>query len=427
MFWNKNKKEQIGGIQTQLQSEDNNFHRTIIALERLERFLNSERERSASELKLTAVGTDRDYHDDVKHVPTRDSYFMELALQCNTLYMTAHYDDSEVFRIAVESFMKDLLEWYAGRYLLDYYDEVDASVIPIIVAITYESNNVSEIFQKYVYTIPSVERTQEEKYIMVKEGVEAWLLGRHYAEVSANNSPIQTGNESYVTPHVRGTALDGYKRIIAALTTSFDTSAPVKMFYKMVNKYLPGITKQISDINEEAIDELYEKKAHGFSNATKKYSFQTKIEKGGVQYCLLYIPDPTLLVDGHLSQSIVWKHLNENCGGDIYIGNNGCFYCEKCGEEIEVSECSFHSNGFIEFDTKPNFELKTLSESISISDFVTDVESLEWLRKLTESFEILWRESHKDIDQLYPLLYEKVKEILDAHSIKYSEINIEVK
>ena len=48
MLWNKNKKEQIGGIQAQLQSEDNTFHRTIIALERLERFLNSKREKSAS-------------------------------------------------------------------------------------------------------------------------------------------------------------------------------------------------------------------------------------------------------------------------------------------------------------------------------------------------------------------------------------------
>ena len=133
--------------------------------------------------------------------------------------------------------------------------------------------------------------------------------------MSANNPPIQTGNESYVTPHVRGTALDGYKRIIAALTTSFDTSAPVKMFYKMVNKYLPDITKQISNINEEAIDELYERKAQGFVT------------------------------------------------------------------EIKCSE--------------PKNETRA--------------------------------ESHKDLDQLYPLLYEKVKEILDAHNIKYSEINIDVK
>ena len=43
------------------------------------------------------------------------------------------------------------------------------------------------------------------------------------------------------------------------------------------------------------------------------------------------------------------------------------------------------------------------------------------------AFEIQGRESSKDIDQLYPLLYEKVKDILDAHNIKYSKINIEVK
>ena len=331
-----------------------------------------------------------------------------------------------MFDTAVESFMKDLLEWYAGRELLDYYDEVDASVIPVIVALTYQSNNIAEIFQKYVYTIPTIEQSHEEKYQAIKTGVESWLLGKHLAEESLKQPVFDSDKDGYITPHVRGNAVDGYKRVISALTTMFDTSAPVKMFYKMVNKYLPHITKQISSINEESIDELYERKDIGFSNNSKKECAPISIEKGAVQYRLLLIPDPTL-ANAQRSQPIEWRHMNGNCEGIVYLGDNGCFYCAKCGEEIEASACSFHLNGSIEFDTKQNFELKTLAESIVISDFVTDLKSLEWMRRLMGAFEIQGRESSKDIDQLYPLLYEKVKDILDAHNIKYSKINIEVK
>jgi len=287
MFWNKDKKEQIGGIQTQLQSEDNNFHRTIIALERLERFLNSERGLNNSELKSTAIGTSRDFHDDAKNTPTRESYFMELSIQCSTLYIAAHYDDKEVFETAVEAFMKDLLEWYAGRELLDYYDEVDACVIPIMVALTYQSNNIDEIFQKYVYAIPTVEQSHEEKYQAIKTGVESWLLGKHLAEESLKQPQSLSNQEGYITSHIRGNAVDGYKRVISALTTMFDTSAPSKMLYKMVDKYLPYIVQQFPSVNEETIDDLYEKKAKGFVPITTENDVEESSALSKI-YPLLY-------------------------------------------------------------------------------------------------------------------------------------------
>lgn len=287
MFWNKDKKEQIGGIQTQLQSEDNIFHRTIIALERLERFLNIERGFSGDSLKHTAIGTSRDFHDDSKYVPTRDSYFMELSIQCSTLYVAAHYEDKEVFITAVEAFMKDLLEWYAGRELLDYYDEVDASVIPIMVALTYQSNNIDEIFQKYVYTTPTVEQSHEEKYQAIKTGVESWLLGKHLAEESLKQPLLQSNKDGYITSHIRGNAVDGYKRVISALTTMFDTSAPTKMLYKMVDKYLPYVVQQIPNVNEETIDDLYEKKAKGFAVSSIESDIEESSSLSGI-YPLLY-------------------------------------------------------------------------------------------------------------------------------------------
>lgn len=41
-------------------------------------------------------------------------------------------------------------------------------------------------------------------------------------------------------------------------------SAPVKMFYKLVNQYLPHITQQLPDTNEESIDRLFDLKTKGF-------------------------------------------------------------------------------------------------------------------------------------------------------------------
>ena len=259
-----NKQRQIGGIQAQLQSENRVFDITIIALERLEQFLNTERK--VQTLAQTATGSSRDMHDDSQNAPERESYFLEPALQCNNLYMAARYDDPEVFDIAAESFLKDLLEWYAGRELLDYYDEVDACVIPIIAAITRSSDalaslgcgSVFDVFQKYVMTTPIMKVSSEDGYEQTREGVTAWILGQHYA-----GKPMDLP-EGFIVPHKRGNVLDGYKRLITAMTIMFDNIAPAKVFYQIIKRHLPEVSQQYPDINEAEIEKLYLRKSQGF-------------------------------------------------------------------------------------------------------------------------------------------------------------------
>lgn len=261
-----NKQRQIGGIQTQLQSENRVFDITIIALERLEQLLNAER--NAQSLKQTAIGSERDMHPEGRD---RESYFLEPALQCNNLYMAARYDDPEVFDIAAESFLKDLLEWYAGRELLDYYDEVDACVIPIIAAITRSSDalaslgcgTVFDVFQKYVMTTPIDKKSSDDGYEQTREGVTAWILGQHYA-----GKPMDLP-EGFILPHKRGNVLDGYKRIITAMTIMFDNIAPAKVFYQIIKRHLPEVSQQYPDINEAEIEKLYLRKSQGFPIESK--------------------------------------------------------------------------------------------------------------------------------------------------------------
>lgn len=55
----------------------------------------------------------------------------------------------------------------------------------------------------------------------------------------------------------------------------------------------------------------------------------------GIQYCQLYMQSPVGLEHNISSFSTFWTHGRladgSKCGGDIYIGENGCYYCEKCG------------------------------------------------------------------------------------------------
>jgi len=263
------KQRQIGPIQTQLQSENRVFDITIIALERLEKLLNDERKTQS--LMQTALGSDRDMHNDSQNNRNRESYFLEPAFQCANLYMTAQYDNPEVFDIAAEAFLKDLLEWYAGRELLEYYDEVDACVVPIVVALTRSSNlikslgceSILEVFQKYVDQISLEKKSSEDGYNQTKDGVEAWILGQHYA-----SKPMELP-EGYIISHKRGDVLDGYKRIISAMTIMFDDSLPAKIFYQIISQYLPKISQQYPNINEVEIEKLYQRKYQGFSNETK--------------------------------------------------------------------------------------------------------------------------------------------------------------
>lgn len=250
---NKRKKEQ-DVIQAMLQAEDDAFHRTLVSLERLEAHL-LPNDRVYPQLKQTAAGTPRDHHDNSSPIAHESMYYLELSLDCKGLYMCAHYDNPEVFKIAVEAFMKDLLEWYGGRSLLDFYDAVDTAIIPIMAAMSYKTNQIDDLFDKYVYDTPILTNdTTEEKYRAVNEGMLAWIEGQHIYEHESKEAT------ELVTSHYRGTALDGYKRIIAALSYVCDNSAPLKMFVKMVNEYLPSVAAQLPSINEESIDQMYDRR-----------------------------------------------------------------------------------------------------------------------------------------------------------------------
>lgn len=285
---NKKKKEQ-DVIQAMLQAEDDAFHRTIVSLERLESHLLPSN-LAYPQLKKTAAGSSRDYHDNSIPVADESMYYLELQLDCKGLYMCAHYDNPDVFKIAVESFLKDLLEWYGGRSLLEFYDAVDTAIIPLLTAITYKSNQIDELFEKYVYETPILSTDSTEgKYQAVSEGINAWLKGEHIYEHESKEAT------EFVTSHFRGSALDGYKRIIAALSHVCESSAPLKMFVKMVNEYLPSVSSQLPNITEAAIDKMYDRRNCPDESHVANTSFQQTTELFDIDFS----PDNDVNINHH--------------------------------------------------------------------------------------------------------------------------------
>lgn len=414
MFWNSKQKKGVVVLQELLQDENDVFDILIIALEKLESVLLQEKD---IVLNKTAMGSDRDLSNVIRSL---DGSFNQVKLQCVALNNCSSYDDKEIFNMAANMFMQNLLEWYAGRAELNFFDEVDATVIPILESLVdSDPDKILSDFGKYVYK-PSndSEENFDEKYHKVKSGFDAWIKAQHYfGQIQSQEQPAE---KQQIFAHKRGEAVDGYIRVMKALTTMNTTSAPAKLLLQMVNDYLPEIVGAVPHINEEFIDDYFEKKAQ----IIEKDSSVANIEKGGVRYYQLCIADPTLLHESF--QPIIWKHRNNHCEGNVYLGDNCCFYCEKCGVEIEASRCSFHPDGFIEFDTESNYELKSLAKAIATSNLYVEVE-LEWMQQVMASLAAQSSDLNKAIDQLYPLLYEKIKEILDAHNIKYSEVKIEVK
>ena len=252
-------------INVRMRNLDDVFHNMIIALERLESFLIIKSKSDASKVKQTAVKSARDLHDDAKNPPNEESVFGEVQLQCSTLWFQTQMDDPKLFKKSMEFFFSDLLEWYGGREQLPY-DEVEMFVLPIITALSHQAESVIDIMattDKYVKKLRRMEDLSEkEKERAVEEGFNAYIRGQHYAGEQLQKF-IESGAEVVLTSRKRGTAIDGYKRLIDAMIKLYDDAMPAKIVRKTVETYLPAIVEQTPDITDVAIEQASKNKVEG--------------------------------------------------------------------------------------------------------------------------------------------------------------------
>lgn len=109
------------------------------------------------------------------------------------------------------------------------------------------------------------------------------------------------------------------------------------------------------------------------------------ITKDNVEYYQLYIACPICSREGRSSVPAYWHH--NNCGGKMYIGDNGYYYCEKCGYTAPIIEC-----GYICADCKKcghekvviHDKLKHVGEAFAILGMIASTGAgLKWLARLT--------------------------------------------
>lgn len=340
-------------IQRLMRYTDDAFHRIMICLERLEAYLEVERLNGFKpSLRQTAVGTDRDTHNDVMIVPTRESMFVELAGQCMTLNIqTSALAGTDEYEDTVRYFYKDLLEWYGGRDSSIPHNEIEAAVIPILSSIDNKSDNknIRAVFESYVSKLPTIHDFSEEEQRSAV--ITSWReLVRIQEKINSDIRSLELiGDDSYsLTCHNRGDALKGYKRIVSALIEMLDDMVPAKVFVHTIRHYLPEIAELCPTISESSIDQMKrdsQKRVDGPDDNDGRGTSDF-IPSDFCQYSkdgILYLRQETL------------RHLDDDCGGVLYLkvenykelaqdGGNGViavkphvFVCGKCGAIVSVA------------------------------------------------------------------------------------------
>ena len=111
------------------------------------------------------------------------------------------------------------------------------------------------------------------------------------------------------------------------------------------------------------------------------------IIKDNVEYYQLYIACPICSWGARPSVPAYWHH--DNCGGNMYIGDNGYYYCEKCGYTAPIIEWGYicadcqkcgHENVVI------HDNLEHVGEALAVTGMVASTGAgLKWLARVTNA------------------------------------------
>lgn len=244
-------------ISVRMKSLDDVFHRMIIALERLETFLEIHR-KGGDAIRLAATGMHgpRDLHDDKQNPPTLESMLGEVQLQCSALFFQTKFDDEKLFAQTMKYFMTDLLEWYGGRGKEIPYDEVEMFVLPVVVSLSRQISSVVDIMKvcdDYVTKLRRIEDfSDEEKEKAVEEGFTAFLKAQHRTGEELQEFAA-SGAEVVFSVHRRGEAKDGYNRLMDAMLKLYDTTTPAKKVRATFAAYVDGLPEITDEMLEKGV------------------------------------------------------------------------------------------------------------------------------------------------------------------------------
>ena len=109
-------------------------------------------------------------------------------------------------------------------------------------------------------------------------------------------------------------------------------------------------------------------------------------QEDGNTFCLLNTKCPVCLDQGRHTEELFWKHGDNNCGGEIYVGNNAFYKCIKCGTSAHVRHwvhccpsCSDSSDAFVKIGIQ-TCSPQTLALTLSIARRMVEECGLLWLQ-----------------------------------------------
>lgn len=120
-----------------------------------------------------------------------------------------------------------------------------------------------------------------------------------------------------------------------------------------------------------------------------------QFQENGVTFIQVYASCPECFVEGKTTQCESWKHGDNNCFGDMYVGDNAFFKCEKCGRSSHVKNwkylCPSHSNSIGTFMTDSNAlsptDCQGVCGAISTAGQLTLEAGVSWLEKFLENID----------------------------------------
>lgn len=112
--------------------------------------------------------------------------------------------------------------------------------------------------------------------------------------------------------------------------------------------------------------------------------------KNGISYFQLFISCPVCYDNGKNTPHSFWTHYDNNCGGDIYLGENASYLCRKCGYGAHAMKwkygCPEHSN----MDDELSFKVATpaaLAGVIACAGQMVTETGITWLQSFLANLE----------------------------------------
>lgn len=64
-------------------------------------------------------------------------------------------------------------------------------------------------------------------------------------------------------------------------------------------------------------------------------------QENGITYYQLYMACPVDYSGSIVAPRSFWTHGDDNCCGDVYVGDNAFYKCKKCGRSAHVMKCRY--------------------------------------------------------------------------------------